>query len=142
MKNYVFLSTMAKKTDKKKPPEPKSIHEVCELVRICMLANGFKGASSPFQCNRDLFLRNLKIEEKDGLCVLSFDVDYDNGQNVVSKHLEARYMLSNYRNVVRDIKKMLSQADELCKTVFVGDTFKDRMFMMMRLDLSGWQVIR
>ena len=74
--------------------------------------------------------------------VASFDVDYDNGQNVVSKHLEARYTLSNYRNVVRDIKKMLSQAEELCKTVFVGDTFKDRMFRMMRLDLSGWQVIR
>lgn len=136
---------MTKKTDinnNRKQLEPKTIHEVCELVRICMLANGFKGASSPFQCNRNLFLRNLKTEENDGSCVLSFDVDYDNGQNVISKHLEARYTLSNYRNVVRDIKKMLSQADELCKTVFVGDTFKDRMFKMMRLDLSGWQIIR
>ena len=133
-----------KKTKFKDSPflHPKNIHDVYLFVTKCLWAYGFGCKSNVFKCNPNLFMRNIKVEECEDKCILDLDIDFDNGERLVSRHINRTYDLTNYKMVIKLVKKTISQAEELCKTVFVGDSFKEKVFMMMRLDLDGWNLIR
>ena len=135
----------SKKTAKKDLPPylfPKDLDGVKLFVAKCFAAYGFHGKKSQFKCNPFLFVSNLSFSEEEGKIVVTFDVDYDNGENLVTKSMSAKYDLNNYKTLVKDVKGMIAGAEKLSDVVFVGEKFNKKIFNIKRMDLSGWNIIR
>lgn len=132
---------MSKKNNLPEWTHPKDLDEVILFMKNCMSAYGFGKKDSSFACNANLHIRNKTFKIEDCFAVIHFDVDYENGDVYITKSMSAKYNVKTYKNMISDIKNMISGAEKLSEFVFIGNKFLRPMFKKLGLESKGWEII-